>query len=1003
MRRLPASRQCAAARHGVGFQVLSTFSIRCTCVNDSDFVPGQRWVSDTEASLGLGTVVAVEPRRVTLHYAAAAETRTYARHEAPLTRARYAPGDRVRDAQGAWLRVDTVTLRQGLLHYHGTRADGVAATLGENDLDSSLQLNRPLERLLSGRIDADAWFELRYRTRLQVQRLAASDLHGLMGARTRLIPHQLYIAHEVAQRYAPRVLLADEVGLGKTIEAGMILHHQLLTERAQRVLVVVPDSLVHQWLVEMLRRFNLRFSVFDEERCQALAGDGTTPADNPFATEQLILCSLDFLVTRADRFHQALACPWDLLVVDEAHHLRWTETEASVEYQYMEQLAQATRGVILLSATPEQLGAAGHYARLRLLDPGRFPRLDAFLAETRAYEPVARAVETLLDGRPLDAATLDTLRATLAEGDNQAWLDRLQQTDAMPAAAQHARAQLVEHLLDRHGTGRVLFRNTRATVHGFPIRHVALIPLPLPDAYAECLRPYQAIGSLPVPQLLTPERIYSAQARRVDTHWTRIDPRIPWLCDQLKQLRPTKVLVIAAHAQTAMDIAAALRTQVGIHAALFHEHMTLLERDRAAAFFADPEGGTPVLVCSEIGSEGRNFQFAHHLVLFDLPLDPDLLEQRIGRLDRIGQGAVIHVHVPYLRDSAQEIMARWYHEGLDAYRHTCPAGQSVYTKVATSLEAALHQTDDGLEDLPALLTVTRRVHQDLRAALQRGRDRLLEYHSCRPPVAARLCALAESLDAASDVLDYLDAVFDCYGIEMQPHRAASYSVVPGVHPHGDSFPGLPPDGVTITADRATALANEDWQFVNWEHPLVTGAMDLVLSEPQGNCACTALRDAGVTPGTLLLECIFVLEGVSPVSLQAARYLPPTTLRVVIDPKGRDHHAVLTPERLARDRQAMDADTTRRIVGAYVAELKHLAALAEQQARRQVPALLAAAQAQAEPTLLGEARRLRALRAVNPNVRPEEIAYFESQWQALTAAVERAELRLDGVRVIAIIG
>ena len=79
----------------------------------------------------------------------------------------------------------------------------------------------------------------------------------------------------------------------------------------------------------------------------------------------------------------------------------------------------------------------------------------------------------------------------------------------------------------------------------------------------------------------------------------------------------------------------------------FHEGLTLVQRDRGAAWFADPDGAR-LLICSEIGSEGRNFQFAHHLVLFDLPLDPALLEQRIGRLDRIGQHDEIQVHVPFV-------------------------------------------------------------------------------------------------------------------------------------------------------------------------------------------------------------------------------------------------------------------------------------------------------------------------------------------------------------------
>ena len=102
----------------------------------------------------------------------------------------------------------------------------------------------------------------------------------------------MYIAHEVGRRHAPRVLLADEVGLGKTIEAGMIMHQQRLTGRANRILVLVPPTLLHQWLVEMLRRFNLHFALYDEERLAQAEGD------NPFEAEQLVLSSLDLFSGR---------------------------------------------------------------------------------------------------------------------------------------------------------------------------------------------------------------------------------------------------------------------------------------------------------------------------------------------------------------------------------------------------------------------------------------------------------------------------------------------------------------------------------------------------------------------------------------------------------------------------------------------------------------------------------------------------------------------------------
>ncbi len=167
---------------------------------------------------------------------------------------------------------------------------------------------------------------------------------------------------------------------------------------------------------------------------------------------------------------------------------------------------------------------------------------------------------------------------------------------------------------------------------------------------------YQALSANDVVELLTPEILY--QQAQQTLHWTQIDPRINWLADKCKQLYPEKMLVIAANAETSLDITQYLKTQTGVHATAFHQGLSIVERDRAAAFFADHETGSQILVCSEIGSEGRNFQFAHHLVLFDLPINPDLLEQRIGRLDRIGQTSTLQIHAPYLKNSAQAICFR---------------------------------------------------------------------------------------------------------------------------------------------------------------------------------------------------------------------------------------------------------------------------------------------------------------------------------------------------------
>jgi ATP-dependent helicase HepA len=959
----------------------------------SNFVPGQRWVNYAELQMGLGTVLTVELRTVTLVFMATGETRTYSKQTAPLTRVIFSAGDTVRSHEGWSLKVEQVDEQDGLLTYSGNSEDQQHTELPEGQLDSHLKLNRPAERLFTGQVDNDRWFELRYQTLQQVNRLAHSDLRGLTGGRAALIPHQLYIAHEVASRYAPRVLLADEVGLGKTIEAGLILHQQLLTERAKRILIVVPETLLHQWLVEMLRRFNLAFSVFDEERCLGITE--STGQLNPFHAEQQVLCTLEFLAEHPERHQQAVTGDWDLLVVDEAHHLQWSPAQASPEYLLIEALARETRGVLLLTATPEQLGKESHFARLRLLDPDRFHDFDSFLEEEKSYEPVAAAVELLLEEQPLTGEDSKQLLALLDTSEESRLLSALQNPGTDSSEKSAARTQLAEQLLDRHGTGRVLFRNTRTAVKGFPDRQLHSHPLPLPDAYAEMLEHAQAGTATESRMLLCPELLYQSATAAAERHWTKFDPRVPWLVDQLRELRPAKVLVITASAETAMDLAEWMHSRQGIHAAVFHEGLSIIERDRSAAYFADREYGTQVLICSEIGSEGRNFQFAHHLILFDLPLNPDLLEQRIGRLDRIGQTETIRIHVPWLQHSAQAVMQQWYQQGLGAFEHICPAGQTVYTAVETQLLKAIRAP----QHTAALVETSRELNQSLNDALHRGRDRLLEYSSCRPAAARKLKERAQQIDQDQHLFNYLEQVCDCYDIDMEPHSTGSYILQPGEHMHMGSFPGLRDEGMTFTCERDIALANEDQEFISWEHPLLTGAIDMVLSNETGNCAMSTIRNAAVKPGTLLLECLYILDSVSSDVLQTSRYLPTGTIRIVTDQHGKDLGDSLSHELISSLRETIKSDTAVRIIRGYTDLLRDMIDTSEALANKQTPVLLAVARKQAQQMLGREIERLAALAQVNPNVRAEETGFLELQQEAVMTALDSATLRLEALRVL----
>ncbi|AQM18769.1 RNA polymerase-associated protein RapA [Vibrio anguillarum] len=964
------------------------------------FALGQRWISDTESDLGLGTVVALDARTVTLMFAASEENRVYARSDAPVTRVTFNSGDVVESQEGWSLRVEQVVEEQGLLTYLGTREDndesGVA--LREIFLSHQIRFNKPQDKLFAGQIDRMDNFVLRYRALINQYQQHKSPMRGLCGMRAGLIPHQLYIAHEVGRRHAPRVLLADEVGLGKTIEAGMIIHQQVLSGRAERILIVVPETLQHQWLVEMMRRFNLHFSIFDEERCV----EAFAEAHNPFDTQQYVLCSLDFLRKSRQRFEQALEAEWDLLVVDEAHHLEWSQDKPSREYQVVEGLAQNTPAVLLLTATPEQLGRESHFARLRLLDPDRFYDYEAFVEEEEQYAPVADSVSALFSGEKLQNEAKNQITELLSEQDVEP-LFRIIESDADEESKASARQELIDNLMDRHGTGRVLFRNTRAAIKGFPVRNVHLMPMEIPAQYTTSMRVAGMIGGKLSAQaramkMLYPEEIFQ-EFEGDDASWWQFDSRVNWLLEKVKEKRSEKILVIASRASTALQLEQALREREGIRATVFHEGMSILERDKAAAYFAQEEGGAQVLICSEIGSEGRNFQFANQLVMFDLPFNPDLLEQRIGRLDRIGQHRDIDIHVPYLKGTSQAILARWFDEGLNAFAETCPTGRAVYDKYADDLIDML--ASGNIDTLDEIIEQSATLNKTLKAQLEQGRDRLLEMHSNGGEKALKIVESIASTDGDTNLVTFALSLFDAIGLNQDDRGENALVVTPSEHMMVPSYPGLPYEGATITFDRDTALSREDMNFISWEHPMIQGGIDLLMSEGVGTSAVSLLKNKALPVGTLLLELIYVVDAQAPKRSGISRFLPQTPIRLMMDARGNDLSAQVEFESFNRQLSPVNRHLASKLVTSVQNDVHSLIAASESQVVSRVEAIREQAQKEMQSSLNGELERLLALKAVNPNIRDEEISAIEEQINELSGYIGKAQFQLDSLRLIVV--
>ncbi len=896
---------------------------------------GQRWVSDTEPELGLGVVENAGSGRVAVIFPATGERRQYALSSAPLRRVKFGVGDRIKLADGVEGTVDAVAERGGLLFYTiGARE------AGEGELSDKISFSKPEDRLFAGKTDDSHTFDLRVEALRRRGEMRRSPVRGFVGGRVDLLPHQMFIAGEVASRLVPRVLLADEVGLGKTIEAGLILHRLHLTGRAGRVLILVPEPLIHQWFVELLRRFNLLFSLFDAERCEAI--EQGEPGVNPFLDSQLVLCSVGFLAGDPIRAAQALDAGWDLLIVDEAHHLEWHPDAPSPQYLLVEALARKTSGLLLLTATPQQLGPEGHFARLRLLDPDRYADLAQFLEESAHFEQVAMAVDRVLSGKP--PAKQDRALFALKSARVR------RHSDELAAGDEGARALLVAALLDEFGTGRVMFRNTRAALAGFPGRRANLIALD-----------------------------------------DGIEARIKWLATLLRKLRNEKLLLICRSRALAEDIHARLQREINVSSGLFHEGLTLMQRDRNAAYFAEDDGAR-ILICSEIGSEGRNFQFAHHLVLFDLPEDPELLEQRIGRLDRIGQSATITIHVPYSEGTDSELFARWYHEGLGAFEKNVHGATEIAATLAKEVRALREKFTRSRFD--ALIAKSRDLHARVARKLERGHDRLLELNSCKPALAGDTIRAIREMDADPAFEEFFINLLDHFGVHIEELGSRGYLIKPG-HLITDAFPVIPADGTSVTLDRARALSREDLGFMSWDHPILRSALDLLLGSEAGNAAFAVWKAPG--PEAIFIEIHSVVETIAPPVLHADRFLAPTPIRIVVDHTLADRSG----DTALRGANFEKGDI-HRLLDKPAMKQKLLPAMldkAQSLAAAGMKTLVAAAFREMDGKLREELDRLTDLREINDHVRPEEITSLGDHRDALRAAITGAHLRLDAVRLI----
>lgn len=941
------------------------------------FVIGQRLVNDAEPDLGLGYVSDIpDSRTVEVTFLACDEVRQYRTRTAPLRRLQLRPGQIASDRDGLRIRVESVTHDDGLLTYHGN-----GQAIEETDLEDRLPLTGPLDRLRAGHLDDAGDLELRLQGWKVRSSVLAANTRGMGEARVSLLPHQLYLARRIADMPHPRVLLADQVGLGKTIEAGLIFSALRSLGRASRVLIVVPDSLLHQWLAEMARRFNELFVVVNQDaldeklarQIKAAESGETGPVPSPFAAARRALMPWTGLraglshSTRSEQsaglVEEACQFEWDLLIVDEAHHLH--EGEAS--YEAIAQLSKHARGLLLLTGTPARGGHKREFGLLKLVDPQRYSDYRSYNQQRQKYNLVSEVAKELLElGASYNANLHPTLFAKLISlfPNDQG----LQQLINEYPHLEDGYNRLMAALVDRHGPGRVFFRNRRQRLaHLFSGRQVSFVPL------------------------------YSNEAGELLGH--KVDRRAEWLAQFLLADPERKVVLIAKDLGIVCKLQSRLRTLWGLQAAVFHEELSLIERDKQAAWFSSPSGAQ-VLLCSEIGSEGRNFQFAHHLIFWDVPFGPGTIEQRIGRLDRIGQSQIVNVYVLYLaspqsasegfeleQGNATERLLAW-HKAIGSFEHPVEGGEEI---------ARVVQLRERLEgpNFAEVLEQSRQLAIEHKQEAAKNVDYLVDINSFDEALGQNLVEQIVASEDGSQLEALTVQLLERFGVSAEELTTPGlYHIKMGGMSQAESLPGLTSEGLLGTFRRELALSREDLEFLSIDHALVNGVMSMLIDGAKGTAMAVRWREA--PRAGLVLQCLFIIEALGPQRLELQRYLAPQPWLVNIDLNGR-----LIPEQVPEPHlmPKMGPALVQALLGKLGERLQLVLERAEKLAQQQADQLKQQAVHLAQVGIATETSRLTELSRVNEAVDASEVEAVAARGRLVLEALEQVSPRLDSLRLV----
>ena len=1030
----------------------------------AQFLRGMKVVHRAQASWGVGHIVAVseDPPRLSAQFPGRPGAAVIlSSRDGQLTRYRFPPGAAALFADGTEARVlRPIPVPPGELYRYTVEVPGKKPSIrSEGDLRLAAPREGPAEQLAAGRWGGPEDFALRSEAvKLDLER-RADALGALFASRVYVKPHQVSVAHQVLSAPSPRFVLADEVGLGKTIEAGLVLSALLHAGLVKRCLVVAPSHLTVQWLAELFHKFNLLFTLMDPDRAAADSQEGAqfdsdtaralgieAPPEeeprSPWARHPLVITSLEWLSRSGEEARQAAEAGWDLVIMDEAHHLRGERA-----YEVATALSKSSWGLLLLTATPLQLDPAEYHALLRLVDPAPAATEAELRARLARQGDLSHEVRALLAG---DAAAAERI-ADLFPDDPE--LTRLRGE------------KLLTHLAESYGLSARLLRNRRAVVGGFTPRVLTKIPIALSGAERALEKDVRsALASareLPSGSVLaallrrlgsSPPALAAGLAAAHDKSLRALAPRATALGAEGKDskleafrallagdLADEKVLVFAEARETIDYLRLALArpgiTAQSIEALAYVGDLSPADRDKLVARFRDPDGPR-VLLCTELGGEGRNFQHCHVLVNYDLAWSPAAIEQRIGRIDRIGQSREVRIYAFRPEGTLAARVLDLLDEGVRVFTEPVGGLDPVLETVEADLAVlGSKAADDPAEWKRVLGELSTRVSA-ARAEVSRAYDPLLDRRSCD---LAAVRALAErgaqrlgsripagSEAALATVAEHLERRLETVTIEAAKRVGLAVDIEVDVLPGEVSFhvgPELKVDalaGFDLAEDRfvlgsfrrSVSVAHEEHDSFATGHPLVEALFGWVRDGELGRATVYRAQIHGASGAALDARYVVALpepadlaQGAKVPSRRAARHLEEASLRVVVRLDGRGGVSVV-------DDLGAQLDSALQIEavpapdggppGAFVQAVEQGLRAAEVEAQKRLLRIVREAKERVEVERDAAARRLSRwlMQSKVPAAQREKLLAEEGRLHdASAAALDGARLELDQAALI----